>query len=526
LDSLDSDIADILNASDDEILAQAAAEFGSPTVLAEEFDRIMLHGKAGMIAAPPVVPADEVRMGLKGCALFMLRQLRRASDAFVFNLTYVLMSGAFVCLLAIAIVALYRMPEGDFQTTSSDVVQAAPPAPPQAFLPTLPRPDTPATAGNLGFLRKDAMIVRKVRLAPNDGEYYAKFSLRASSSVSIDLSEDGRQSGFDVKLFREESGQRSPQQASVPNATGQGISADLDAGTYFVRVKRSSGLPSATQFELSLRSQAHLASVAPLVGAQTPDGRWLVLDLRSKEAYRAGDYAKAATFAEEALNHARKASGDRSPQTLTSLDTLALFYMALGRFSEAEPLDREALQGWRKVRGPHDPRTLFSLNNLAALYHSQGRFSEAEPLFQEALQAMREVYGPHDPQTLTALNNLAAVYQSQGRYGEAEPLYREALEAMRALLGARDPQTLTSLNNLAAVYQSQGRYGEAEPLYREALQARREVLGARHPDTLVSLNALAELYQSQGRNGEAERLLRQALPASRDALGPHAAQPE
>ena len=79
--------------------------------------------------------------------------------------------------------------------------------------------------------------------------------------------------------------------------------------------------------------------------------------------------------------------------------------------------------------GPRHPDTLTSLNNLAVLYQAQGRYGEAEPLFLEALQASREVLGPRHPDTLTSLNNLAVLYQAQGRYGEAEPLFQEALQA-------------------------------------------------------------------------------------------------
>ena len=212
--------------------------------------------------------------------------------------------------------------------------------------------------------------------------------------------------------------------------------------------------------------------------------------------------------------------GPRHPDTLASLNNLAVLYQAQGRYGEAEPLYREALQASREALGPRHPDTLTSLNNLALLYEAQGRYGEAEPLYREALQGSREALGPRHPDTLTSLNNLAALYQAQGRYGEAEPLYREALQASREALGPRHPDTLTSLNNLAVLYQDQGRYGEAEPLFREALQARREVLGPRHPDTLTSLNNLAALYQAQGRYGEAEPLYREALQARREALGP------
>ena len=100
----------------------------------------------------------------------------------------------------------------------------------------------------------------------------------------------------------------------------------------------------------------------------------------------------------------------------------------------------QALQLSREVLGERHPDTLTSLNNLAVLYESQGRYGEAEPLFEQALQLRREVLGERHPDTLTSLNNLAALYESQGRYGEAEPLYEQALQLRREVLGEQPPR--------------------------------------------------------------------------------------
>ena len=135
--------------------------------------------------------------------------------------------------------------------------------------------------------------------------------------------------------------------------------------------------------------------------------------------------------------------------------------------------------------GKEHPDTLTSVNNLAVLYQAQGRYGEAEPLYKRALEASERVLGKEHPDTLASVNNLALLYQAQGRYGEAEPLYRRALEASERVLGKEHPDTLTSVNNLAVLYQAQGRYGEAEPLYKRALEASERVLGKEHPDTLI-----------------------------------------
>jgi CHAT domain-containing protein/Tfp pilus assembly protein PilF len=234
---------------------------------------------------------------------------------------------------------------------------------------------------------------------------------------------------------------------------------------------------------------------------------------------REGKYAEGLALALKTLDKAEKLLGKEHPDTLTSLNDLALLYSRQGQYGEAEPLLRRALEARERVLGKEHPNTLESLNNLAGLYFRQGQYGEAEPLYQRALEASERVLGKEHPDTLTSISNLALLYSRQGQYGEAEPLYRRALEASERVLGKEHPDTLLNLNNLAELCFRQGRYGEAEPLYRRALEARERVLGKEHPNTLTSISNLAGLYDNQGRYGEAELLYQRALKASERVLG-------
>jgi CHAT domain-containing protein/Flp pilus assembly protein TadD len=246
---------------------------------------------------------------------------------------------------------------------------------------------------------------------------------------------------------------------------------------------------------------------------------WSALSAKVRQTYNQGKYAEGIEYAKKAFQYAEKHFGKEHPDTLTSLNNLAVLYMLQGRYGEAEPLYKEGLQVCERVLGKEHPHTLIALKNLAMLYQMQGRYGDAEPLYKEALQLGEKVLGKEHPDTLVFLNNLAALYKSQGRYGEAEPLYQEALQVCAKVLGKEHPDTLSSLNNLAGLYDSQGRYGEAEPLYKEALQLCEKVLGKEHPNTLSFLNNLAALYKSQGRYGEAEPLYKEALQLREKVLG-------
>ena len=83
--------------------------------------------------------------------------------------------------------------------------------------------------------------------------------------------------------------------------------------------------------------------------------------------------------------------------------------------SQAEPLLQRTLSINEKHLGPDHPDTVQSLNNLAVLYHEQGKYKLAEPLLQRALNINEQRLGSDHPDTAQSLNNLAMLYYEQGK---------------------------------------------------------------------------------------------------------------
>jgi tetratricopeptide (TPR) repeat protein len=211
-----------------------------------------------------------------------------------------------------------------------------------------------------------------------------------------------------------------------------------------------------------------------------------------------------------ALEIREKALGPDHPETLRSVNNLALLYNLERRPDDAEPLLKRALAGYEKTLGPDHPDTLNSVNNLVALHWSRRRYAEAEPLLKRTVAASEKVHGPDHPDTLVSVGNLAALYLAQGRHAEAEPLLKRTVAGREKAHGPEHPDTVTSVNNLAALYWSRGHYAEAEPLLKRALAASEKTLGPDHPDTLVSVNNLGALYFEAKRYREAVPLLRRS----------------
>jgi tetratricopeptide (TPR) repeat protein len=75
-----------------------------------------------------------------------------------------------------------------------------------------------------------------------------------------------------------------------------------------------------------------------------------------------------------------------------------------------------------RVLGAEHPDTLTSMNNLALTYRNQGRWKEAEELNVQVMEMRKRVLGTEHPDTLTSMNNLASTYQNLGKWKEAEKL--------------------------------------------------------------------------------------------------------
>jgi len=92
-----------------------------------------------------------------------------------------------------------------------------------------------------------------------------------------------------------------------------------------------------------------------------------------------------------------------------------------GRCKEGEDLFVQVMDTRKKVLGLEHPDTLGSMNNLALLLANQGKYDEAEPICQQTLQLREKVLGLEHPDTLISMNNLALLLDNQGKYNEAEP---------------------------------------------------------------------------------------------------------
>ena len=107
---------------------------------------------------------------------------------------------------------------------------------------------------------------------------------------------------------------------------------------------------------------------------------------------------------------------------------VAMLLRDAGLYDAGAVLEKIRYSVFERILGKEHPDTLTSINNLAVLYQYQDRYEEAEPLCIRVLEARERLLGKDHPRTLTLLHNLAVLYLDQHKT-EGKPLFIRLLES-------------------------------------------------------------------------------------------------
>jgi serine/threonine protein kinase len=274
--------------------------------------------------------------------------------------------------------------------------------------------------------------------------------------------------------------------------------------------------------EASLAVEVHNKALATRKAKLGPDHPDTLVSMNNLAvAYQAsGQLGKAMTLLVETLEKMKAKLGPDHRETLNSMNSLAQAFRDSGQPAKALALFEETLEKMKAKLGPDHPTTLATMDNLAGAYQDSGQLPKAVPLFEAALEKRRAKLGPDHPDTLTSMHNLALAYELSGQLAKALALFEETLEKEKAKLGPDHPSTLISMSRLAGAYQDSGQLARAVALYEEALEKQKAKLGPDHPDTLTSMSNLAVAYEASDQLAKALALYEETLEKKKAKLGP------
>ena len=99
------------------------------------------------------------------------------------------------------------------------------------------------------------------------------------------------------------------------------------------------------------------------------------------------------------------------------------------------------------MQGPEQPDTLVSMDNLALVLKSRGRYEEVESMHRQTLE-LRQKCWALSIQTPSPVNNLAFVLYGQRKYIDAITLMKKCLQPRARVLGLVYLFTRSSANVL------------------------------------------------------------------------------
>ncbi|MCJ1304921.1 hypothetical protein MMC08_007734 [Hypocenomyce scalaris] len=116
------------------------------------------------------------------------------------------------------------------------------------------------------------------------------------------------------------------------------------------------------------------------------------------------------------------------------MNNLATVLARQGKYEAAEEMLQQTLTGRRKVLGMEHPDTLNSMNNLAVVLEKQEKNA-----------------GMEHPDTLQSVHNLAYVCGCRSQYDDAEKLFQRACSGWEKILGPDHPNTEIAFKSYSAM---------------------------------------------------------------------------
>ena len=222
-----------------------------------------------------------------------------------------------------------------------------------------------------------------------------------------------------------------------------------------------------------------------------------------------GKYDEAETILKRELKVRQAAVGTDGPDTVSTLNRLALVYQKENRNAETESLLKRALAIRQKAFGANNLQVADSKQVLADFYHAQKRDEEAEQLLKEALATEEKVLQPSDrayPTISWTLTDLGRLYESEKRYSEAEPAFTRALKIYENAPSPNYFNIGDSRFEVATVLALEGKYPEADMYFKLTLGTMENALGPDNPRITPVLDVYAALLQRMNRASEAESM--------------------
>ncbi|MGA0173637.1 MAG: tetratricopeptide repeat protein, partial [Phycisphaerales bacterium] len=212
--------------------------------------------------------------------------------------------------------------------------------------------------------------------------------------------------------------------------------------------------------------------------------------------------------------------GERHPETIRSIQNLALRQRRLGDLAASEVLYRDAMRLSAEVLPANDPQRLTIEVNFGVFLQSARRNDESLAVLESALPRIVEAFGSEHPMAVSTRRNIGVVLNELGRYEEALPILEEGFAATERNNGPDAATTIIALANLGAIYRAVGRFDDSLATLDDVLVRARRALPATHWNIGVFLMYRGRTLLAMGRFSQAVASIEEGRALLSASLGP------
>ncbi|CAF1290116.1 unnamed protein product [Rotaria sordida] len=233
-----------------------------------------------------------------------------------------------------------------------------------------------------------------------------------------------------------------------------------------------------------------------------------------------GEYSKAITFYERAVDIYKKMSPPNQLGLAASYGNIGSVHYDMGEYSKALSSYERALEIQKTALPPNHPDLATSYNNIGNVYNNMGECSKALSSYERALEIRKIALPQNHPDLATSYNNIGVVYDNMGEYSKALSSHERSLEIRKIALPPNHPDLAGSYNNISMVYSHMGEYSKALSSHERSLEIRKIALPPNHPDLGSSYNNIGLVHHNMGEYSKALSSYERALQIKKIALPP------
>ncbi|CAF0847438.1 unnamed protein product [Rotaria sordida] len=260
----------------------------------------------------------------------------------------------------------------------------------------------------------------------------------------------------------------------------------------------------------------------------------LLLEKASSDGYKAqyngqlgsvyqsmGEYSKAITFHERAIDIYKKMSPPNQLGLAASYLNIGNVYDNMGEYSNALSSYERSLEIQKIALPPNHPDFAQSYNNIGNVYYNMGEYSKALSSHERSLEIRKIALPPNHHSLASSYNNIGAVYRDMGEYSKALSSYKRSLEIRKIALPPNHHSLASSYNNIGNAYYNMREYSKALSSYEQSLEIRKTALPPNHPDLASSYNNIGNVYDNMGEYSKALSSYERSLEIQKIALPPN-----